>query len=123
MKKKRILVVDDEKEIVDMLIERLASAGYDPVGAYGGEEALREAKKSPPKLIILDIMMPDMDGFAVLRGLKNNLSTVHIPVVMLTAKADSDSIFMAESLGSADYIFKSFDGKEFLSVVEKYILP
>jgi DNA-binding response OmpR family regulator len=123
MKKKRVLVVDDEKDIVDMLIERLESAGYEAVGAYSGAEALCEVKKSPPKLIILDIMMPEIDGFDVLRELKSNSATAHIPVVMLTAKADSDSIFLAEKLGSADYIFKPFESKEFLSVVEKCILP
>ena len=74
-----------------------------------------------PNLILLDIMMPGIDGFEVLRELKSDPATTNIPVVMLTAKGESESLFKAQDLESTDYIIKPFEAEEFLKVIKKYI--
>ncbi len=119
---KKILVVDDEAHRVELLRERLGRNGYEVISAAGGLEGLEKANKENPDLILLDIMMFGMDGFEVLRKLRSEPETKDIPVIMLTAKADTDSIFRAEDLKSADYIIKPFDFKELLDLIEKYIL-
>ena len=118
--KKKILVVDDEKDMVEAIRDFLAPRGYTVMSAYNGSEALKKAKEWPD-LIILDIMMPGVNGFEVLRELRNDQETKLIPVIMLTAKRDSDSLFKAGELGSTDYIMKPFDVTELLNLVNKYL--
>jgi len=121
MAKKRILVVDDEQELIKAVQIRLEHAGYEVLTAYGGQEALDRVSKERPDLILLDIMMPGIDGFEVLRRLKNKPETSLIPIIMLTAKGETGSLIKAGDLGTTDYIIKPFDTEELLDLVKKYI--
>lgn len=120
MEKRKILIVDDEPELVEMLRMRLEANGYEVVSAYDGEEGLAQAEKEKPDLILLDIMMPKMDGLVVLARLKNNLETNFIPVIMLTAKGDTSAILEAQRSFATDYVIKPFEPKQLLSLIEKY---
>ena len=117
----KILVVDDEEHIVQMIESRLSANGYEVITAYNGKQALERAKVEMPDLILLDLMMPDIDGFSVLRKLKCEFETMHIPVIMLTCRADSDSIFKAQDLKSTDYIIKPFKPDELLKLIKRHI--
>ena len=118
--KRKILVVDDEAELVEMLRMRLEANGYEVVTAYDGEDGLAQAEKEKPDLILLDIMMPKMDGLVVLSRLKSNLETNFIPVIMLTAKGDTSAIMEAQRSFATDYAIKPFEPKHLLSLIEKY---
>ena len=119
MNKKRILVVEDEVELVKALQIRLEASGYEVLAAYDGMEGLEKAKKENPDLIILDIMMPKMDGYATLSKLKEAGETKDIPVIMLTAKAQSDDVARSMQLGAADYIAKPFSHMSLLEKIGK----
>lgn len=121
MMEKKILVADDEEHIVKMLESRLRANGYGTIAAYDGKQALERAKAEKPDLILLDIMMPGMDGLSVLHKLKDDFETMHIPVIMLTCKADSGSIFEAQDSKAADYIIKPFKPHELLKLIKRYI--
>ncbi len=121
MFERKILVVDDEKDLVEMLVFRLEACGYKAIFAYDGKSALEKAEKEKPDLIILDITMPIMDGFEVLRRLQSNAKTKDTPVIMLTCKGESKAIFRAQGLGAADYVIKPFDSSELLKIIKRYI--
>lgn len=118
---KKILIVDDEKDLIETLAFKLEANGYKVIKAYDGQEGLEKAEKEKPNLILLDIMMPGMDGIEALRSLKYNPKTRHIPVIMLTCKGESSSLFEAEDLGSVDYFIKPFESEELLRTINKYI--
>ncbi|MFH1287396.1 MAG: response regulator [bacterium] len=118
---KKILVVDDEIQLVEMMKMRLEANSYEVVTAYDGQEAFEAALREKPDLIILDVMMPIMNGFEALDRLKSNPETMHIPVIMLTAKSDTASIFKAEDLRVKDYMTKPCEPKELLNLIKKYI--
>jgi len=111
-KKSKILIVDDEADTVELLKKRLRFEGYDTLEAYDGAECLKQATAGNPELVILDVMMPDMDGYEVCRRLKSNKSTAHIPVLMLTAKRELESKIKGLDVGAHDYLAKPFDYKE-----------
>jgi DNA-binding response OmpR family regulator len=113
-------LVDDEPEFVDMIKMRLEANDYEVVTAYDGAEALQKADEERPDLMLLDVMMPGMDGFQVLSRLRHKDETRYTPVVMLTAKGESKSIFKAQDLGVADYLIKPCDSKELLDVVKRH---
>ncbi len=104
----KLLVIDDEKDLLDFLARFLSDAGYDVRTAAGGPEGLTLAQQDPPDLILLDIMMPRMDGWEVLRILKSLPTLARVPVVMLTAKTDPQSRWDGWQEGAADYITKPF---------------
>lgn len=110
--RKRILVVDDTKELLSVIRRRLESWGYEPLTAESGEEGLRLAEEHLPDLILLDIMMPKMKGRDVCTRLKANPNTQHIPVIFLTALGLSDHIKAGMDLGAEDYIVKPFEPDE-----------
>ncbi len=110
----RILVVDDEADILNLLDYTLSRAGFEVVTATDGPEALEKAKRSTPSLIVLDIMLPDMDGTDVLKRLKDNEATRQIPVIMLTAKGDEIDKIVGLELGAEDYVTKPFSPREFV---------
>jgi len=114
---KTILIVDDTIANLDILSELLCE--YDIVEATSGEEALGIANEDEIDLILLDIMMPDMDGFEVCEKLKENPKTKDIPVIFITAKTDETSIVKAYDIGGADYITKPFLPKELFSRIKK----
>jgi len=107
--RKTILIVDDERMLVDMIKLRLEAAGYDIRVAYDGEEALRKTRSAKPDLVILDIMMPKMDGYEVCRRLKKDPEYAKIPVIMLSAKAQEADKAMGEEAGARAYIAKPFE--------------
>lgn len=109
-----ILVVDDEQDILRLLEYNLGNAGYTVVTAGDGQEGLGAAKRMRPDLVILDIMLPDIDGTAVLKMLKRDRSTVSIPVIMLTAKGEELYRIIGLELGADDYITKPFEIKELI---------
>jgi len=118
--KKKILIVDDEPDFVDMIQMRLEANGYEVVTAYDGDSGVERAREESPNLILLDVMMPGKDGFEVLKELRRTAGIQYIPVVMLTAKGETKSIFRAQDLGVADYLIKPCDSQELLTTVKKH---
>ena len=108
MPKSKILLIDDEPDIVETTTFMLRTHSYLVSAASDGLEGLGKAKGEHPDLILLDIMMPDMDGYEVCARLKADEETKHIPVVMLTAKAESEAVLKCHGLGANDYIIKPF---------------
>jgi len=105
---KKILVCDDEPYILMALTDAVEMEGYECVTAVNGKEALERARETLPDLIMLDIMMPFMDGFEVCRELKADAATRDIPVIMLTAKSQQVDIQKGKDAGADDYITKPF---------------
>lgn len=118
----KVLVVDDEPNIVRIVQFCLEMEGCQVIGASNGREALDKAESELPDLIILDIMMPLMDGIEVLRQLGYQRSTRKIPVIMLTAKTSSWDVAEARQLGVKEYLTKPFDRERLLAAVRK-VLP
>ncbi|MFW5867902.1 MAG: response regulator transcription factor [Armatimonadota bacterium] len=116
---KKILVVDDERHIVRLVEVNLSRAGYDVATAYDGVEALEKVEEEKPDMIVLDVMMPRMDGFEVLKRLQADPDTQDIPVIMLTAKAQDADIFRGWSSGVSSYLTKPFNPRELLTFVER----
>ena len=114
---KKILVVDDKPYLVDLMASRLKANGYEVVTATNGREGLEKAKEETPDLILLDIAMPDMDGYRVLRHLKEFPGTQDIPVMILTVKKWNQDIQKAIAAGAADYIVKPFDPVKLLEKI------
>lgn len=119
MPQKKILAVDDEKHIVRLVQVNLERAGYQVVTAYDGVDALKKVSDEKPDLIVLDVMMPQMDGFEVLKNLKANPDTRDIPVIMLTAKAQDADVFRGWQSGVDCYLTKPFNPLELLSFVKR----
>jgi DNA-binding response OmpR family regulator len=113
-----ILVVDDEAEMLRLLDYNLTKAGYLVIGAKSGEEALTAARKHAPDLVVLDVMMPGMDGFEVCRRLRSDPQTAGILVLMLTARAEEGDRVVGLELGADDYVTKPFGVKELLARVK-----
>ena len=111
----KILVVDDEENIRELVRYNLAREGYQVTTVGSGEEALKQVSSKPPDLIVLDLMLPGMDGFDVCRQLKNDSRTAHIPIVMLTVKGEESDIVVGLELGADDYITKPFSPKVLLA--------
>lgn len=120
----KILVVDDEADILNLLDYNLKKAGFDVLLAKDGPEAIECARARRPDLIVLDIMLPDMEGTEVLKRLKSNDSTRGIPVIMLTAKGEEVDKIVGLELGADDYITKPFSPREFIlrvkAVLKRY---
>ena len=113
--KKTILIVDDEKTIVDMLIYNLQKEGYNTLEANDGEEAVNVALSQKPDLILLDIMLPKMDGLAVCKRIRQ---TLNIPILMLSAEDEEIDKILGLELGADDYITKPFSVRELMARVK-----
>ncbi len=116
---KKILVVDDERQIVKLVEINLRKAGYEVVAAYDGVEALEKVESERPDMLVLDVMMPRMNGFDVLKRLQANPATENIPVIMLTAKAQDADIFAGWQSGVSSYLTKPFNPRELLTFVQR----
>jgi two-component system alkaline phosphatase synthesis response regulator PhoP len=116
--KEKILIVEDEKDIVRMLDYNLGKEGYKTICAYDGEEALKEAKKELPSLIILDLMLPGMDGLEVCKALKKEAKTSLIPIIMLTAKRQETDKIVGLEVGADDYVTKPFSPRELIARIK-----
>nr|WP_297173480.1 response regulator [uncultured Agathobaculum sp.] len=115
MEKKTILVVEDEKAIADILVFNLQREGYDTLVAYDGAEGLRRALADAPDLVLLDVMLPSMDGFEVLGHIREKQDT---PVIMLTAREEETDKVLGLDLGADDYITKPFSMRELMARVK-----
>ena len=120
--KKTILVVDDEPDVLTFLKKRLEAHNYKVITASDGIEGLKKARESKPDIILLDIIMPNKDGFTMLSELRAKEETRDIPVVIISAKAESRSIFEGQYLGAVDYLIKPYDFKELLKYIKRYTL-
>lgn len=117
----KILTIDDELEVVSLLKQYLESVGYEVITAQSGPEGLEKAVLQKPDLILLDIMMPDMDGLTVLRELRSENYTCKVPVILLTAKGRTEDIFEAEKYRPTDYIVKPVQLSDLLRLIKKYL--
>jgi CRP-like cAMP-binding protein len=115
---KKILVIEDHDDIRENIIEILSLSGYEAEGARNGKEGLEKAQKQLPDLIICDIMMPELDGYSVLKILAQKPETASIPFIFLTAKTERSDIRKGMSLGADDYLTKPFEESELLEAVE-----
>lgn len=116
----KILVVDDSESSIEILVELLGS-DYDVLVALDGETAIEIANEDKPQIILLDIVMPELNGFEVCQRLKESACTKDIPIIFITAKNDEESIEMAYDLGGIDYVTKPFKAKELLARVKTQI--
>ena len=117
----KILVVDDEPEAVELLEFNLTQAGYAVVAAADGAEAIKKARSNLPNLIVLDLMLPEIDGLEVCKMLRRDPATAAIPIIMLTAKAAEIDRILGLELGADDYITKPFSPRELVLRVKKVL--
>ena len=109
MVKQKILVVDDEPDVVELVVFNLKAAGFVVVTAEDGREALQTAKTARPDLIVLDVMLPELDGLEVCKLLRRDAATAAVPIIMLTAKAEEVDRVLGLELGADDYLTKPFN--------------
>ena len=115
MAKEKILIIEDEKAIVRMLDYNLKKEGFRALSANNGEDGLDMARKEHPDLILLDLMLPEMDGLEVCKAIKNDTKTAHIPIIILTAKAQETDKIVGLELGADDYMTKPFSPRELIA--------
>lgn len=118
MDKKRILIVDDEEDLVKAVSFRLELEGYDVIEAADGQAALDKVKSERPDLIVLDLMLPKINGYKVCESLKADASYKNIPVIMFTARAQDTDIKMSEEVGADSYITKPFEPAMLMATIK-----
>ena len=121
MNPKKILVVDDEPDLVETVQFSLETEGYHVLAAYNGEDGLNQARKDSPDMIILDLMLPKLDGYKVCRLLKFDEKYKHIPILMLTAKAQEKDKILGKETGADDYMTKPFDIDQLMEKVKFHL--
>lgn len=119
--KQRILLVDDEPDLVQMISLRLKSVGYEVVTACDGQEALEQVKQTKPDLLILDLMLPKLDGYKVCRLLKFDERTKELPILIFTARAQEQDIKLASECGADAYLTKPFEAKVLLGKLQELL--
>ena len=119
--KKKILIVDDEVQLVEMLSMRLEASGYDVLTAFEGQEGLEKARNESPNLIILDLMLPNIDGFKVCGLLKNDARFKNIPIILFSAKAQEEDKNLGKEVGADAYIVKPFEPNILLEKVKELL--
>lgn len=120
---KKILIVDDEPNLMVLLESRLKIQGYEVMMASDGQAGLETAKRCKPDLIILDLMLPKMDGYKVCGLLKNDTRYAKIPIILFTARIQESDRQMAKELGADAYVTKPFDPKILLAKIEELLSP
>jgi len=118
MSKGRILVIEDDPDIVEMVEYHLTQAGYRSEAVLNGADGISSARKQRPDLIILDLMLPAVDGFDVCRTLKSDKNTAHIPIIILSAKSQETDKIVGLELGADDYITKPFSPRELIARIK-----
>lgn len=118
---KKILVVDDEADLLEMIKLRLEANNYAVISAYDGQEGLDKAKKEKPDLIILDLMLPKIDGYKVCRLLKFDEKYKRIPIILFTARAQEADKKLGEEVGGDAYITKPFEPQVLLAKIEELL--
>lgn len=117
----RILIVDDEVDLAEMIQLLLQSRGYEVELAHNGREGLSKVQEFQPDLILLDVMMPVLDGFQVCRMLKFDDKFKHIQVIMLTARTQAKDQDLGQKVGADGYVTKPFDNKDLLAKIEEHL--
>jgi len=117
----KILVVDDHKEMVDLIEETFRLRGYEVVGATNGQEALAKVYQEKPDLVLLDVMMPVIDGYEICQTLKTNEETKHIPIVLITVKGSESDIERGFEARADGYVVKPFEPPELTEFAEKFL--
>lgn len=121
MTKKKILVVEDEQALLTLQSMLLSIEGYTVEGVMNGQTALDVVETMKPDLILLDIMLPEVDGFQVCRQLKSNEATRHIPIIILTAKKSKEDLIMGEQAGAEMYITKPYKTSMVIEAIQKLL--
>ncbi len=121
MDKKRILIIDDEAQMVQMVQMRLEAVGYEVIKAHDGQTGLEMAKQENPDLIILDVMMPKMDGYKVCGLLKADARYNKIPIIMFTARAQESDKELSEDVGANAYINKPLNAEDMMNKIKKLL--
>ena len=117
MSKQRILVVDDDKEVVRLMRGYLEQAGYEALAAYDGETAIHILRREKPDLLLLDLMLPDRDGYDITRLVRGDPSMASIPIIMLTARVEDTDKIIGLEIGADDYVTKSYNPREVVARV------
>lgn len=124
MSKGKILIIDDEPDLLETMKFRLESAGYEVLAAQDAATGINKAKEYSPHLIIMDVMMPGMDGFVALQKLKKDFVTKNIPTLIFSCgKEEEDWAKKSLKLGAAGYVVKPFDAAALLFTVSKFVKP
>jgi len=118
MSQATVLVIDDEKDVIELLRYNLEKGGFEVVAARDGESGLAAASASPPDVILLDVMMPGLDGLGVCRRLREEPRTARIPIILLTARAGEADRVVGLELGADDYVVKPFSPRELLARIK-----
>lgn len=119
--KKKILLVDDEVDLVETVKYRLEKSGYEVIPAYDGQEALDKARREKPDLIILDLMLPKIDGYKICRMLKFDTKYKHIPIILFTARAQESDEKLGYETGADFYIKKPYEPQILLSKIKELL--
>lgn len=119
--KHRILICDDDPLLIELMSFRLQAKGFEVITAMDGDEALSKVASEQPSLVVLDAMMPRLDGFEVLSRIKSDAGVAHIPVIMLTARKGEKDIVSALERGADDYLVKPFIPEELLARLSKLL--
>ena len=117
----RILVVDDDRDTASILVRYLLSEGFEPIEATSGDECLRLVRAKEVDVILLDLMMPDMDGFQISKVLKEDPATAEIPVILITARDDIESRAESMSLGVGDFLAKPISRRQLAASIRAQI--
>jgi len=118
---RKILVADDEPHILRVVKDKLANAGFTVMTATNGEEALEAARREKPALVLLDVMMPKMNGFDVCRALRAEADFKNVPILLLTARGQEVDRQMGLDAGASEYITKPFSPRELLATVQTHL--
>jgi DNA-binding response OmpR family regulator len=118
---KRILIIEDYANIIEILTMRLKKMGYEVTAAYDGQEGLKLARRDKPDLIILDVLLPKMNGYKVCRLLKYDSKYKHIPIIMLTSRETKNHEQLGRSTGADEYVYKSDQKGTLLKLIRKYL--
>ena len=118
MSRKRIILVEDERDMADLVAMRLKKEGYQVEVAHEGPEGLERIRSNPPDLVLLDLMLPGMSGTAIAAALRDDARTAHVPILMLTAKAEESDIVVGLKFGADDYVTKPFSMSVLLARID-----
>ena len=121
MKKPKIVVIEDEVDILEVITYNLSKEGFDVCSALDGEEGLALIKKEVPDLVLLDLMLPGLDGIEICRKLKTDYSTRSIPIIMVTAKGEESDIVLGLGMGADDYMVKPFRPRELMARIRSVL--
>lgn len=121
MAKKKILLVEDEKDMAYAIEMQFSGSGYEVISALGGREGLNKARKEKPDLIVLDLMLPELDGYKICRMLKFDSKYKHIPIILFSSRAQEEDVRMGMEAGADLYLAKSHDPEILLKKVKEFL--